>query len=104
MSLLDNILACYSWQGVALIGVLLLLFMVQLYYYVIVYGRISRYRMMRRKRRASQPPVSIIVVVRGENEHFLTEQLPALLAQQYQLFEVVVVYVGSDLEDRKSVV
>lgn len=98
MSLLDNILACYSWQGVALIGVLLLLFMVQLYYYVIVYGRISRYRMMRRKRRASQPPVSIIVVVRGENEHFLTEQLPALLAQQYQLFEVVVVYVGSDLE------
>lgn len=98
MSLFDNIFAHYSWQGVALLGVLVLLFLVQLYYYVIAYGRIARYRMMRRKRRCSQPPVSVVVVVRGEDERFLTEELPALLAQQYSLYEVVVVYVGGDMD------
>ena len=98
MSFFENMLMHYSWQGVALIGVLVLLFLVQFYYYVIAYGRITRYRMMRRKKRCSQPAVSVIVVVRGESERFLVEQLPALLAQQYSLFEIVVVYVGGDMD------
>lgn len=95
----DNILHHYSWQGIALSGVLLLLFFVQLYYYAIAYYRIYRYRLMRRRKKiAENPPISVIVAVRGENEAFLTEELPVLLHQEYDPFEVVVVYVGGDID------
>ncbi|MBR5595662.1 MAG: glycosyltransferase [Alistipes sp.] len=54
---------------------------------------------MRRKRRfVENPPVSVIVAVRGENDRFLTDELPVLLNQQYPHYEVVVVYVGRDME------
>ena len=78
---------------------IVVLFFVQLYYYVIAYYRIFRFRLMRRKRRhVENPPVSVIVAVRGENERFLTEELPVLLNQQYAHYEVVVVYIGGDME------
>ena len=99
MQFFDNILNHYSWHGTALICVVLLLFIVQFYYYAIRYDRISRFRLLRRKAlREPNPPISVIVVVRGENEVFLTEELPALLAQEYSHYEVVVVYVGGDVD------
>ncbi len=99
MHLLNNMLSHYSWQGLTLIGVLLILFFVQMYYYSIAYGRIRRFRLMRtHKRRCENPAVSVIVVVRGENELFLTVDLPSLLSQHYNLYEVVVVYVGGDID------
>ena len=99
MQFFDEILQHYTWAGIALISVILVLFFVQLYYYVIAYYRIYRFRLMRRKRRNDeQPPVSVIVAVRGESESFLVEQLPALLNQQYAHYEVVVVYIGGDME------
>lgn len=95
----DTILEHYAWQGLALLGVLVLLFFVQLYYYVIAYNRIYRFRLMRRRKKVvSTPPISVIVAVRGENEAFLTDELPALLNQQYDHFEVVVVYIGGDMD------
>lgn len=99
MQFFDKILQHYTWAGIALISVIVVLFFVQLYYYVIAYYRIYRFRLMRRKRRnEEQPPVSVIVAVRGESESFLVEQLPALLNQQYAHYEVVVVYIGGDME------
>lgn len=99
MQFFDEILQHYTWAGIALISVIVVLFFVQLYYYVIAYYRIYRFRLMRRKRRnEEQPPVSVIVAVRGESESFLVEQLPALLNQQYAHYEVVVVYIGGDME------
>lgn len=99
MQFFDEILQHYTWAGIALISVILVLFFVQLYYYIIAYYRICRFRLMRRKRRnEEQPPVSVIVAVRGESESFLVEQLPALLNQQYAHYEVVVVYIGGDME------
>ncbi len=99
MHFLDNILEHYTWQGTALIGVILLLFIVQFYYYAIRYNRISRFRLMRQKSRTNDPvPISVIVVVRGENEQFLTDECPALLAQEYSYYEVIVVYVGGDID------
>ena len=72
-------------------GVILVLFFVQLYYYLIAYYRIYRFRLMRRKRRfVENPPVSVIVAVRGENERFLTDELPVLLNQQYDHYEDMV--------------
>jgi cellulose synthase/poly-beta-1,6-N-acetylglucosamine synthase-like glycosyltransferase len=97
--LFNEILQHYTWAGVALMGVILVLFFVQLYYYLIAYYRIYRFRLMRRKRRRLEnPPVSVIVAVRGENERFLTDELPVLLNQQYPHYEVVVVYIGGDVE------
>lgn len=99
MLFIHNILDFYSWQGVALIAILLILFLVQFYYYAIAYRRIYRYRLMRtHKAFRKDPPVSVIVVARGENEDFLFKELPSLLAQDYPLYEVVVVYVGGDME------
>lgn len=99
MQIFDEILQHYTWAGIALISVIVVLFFVQLYYYVIAYYRVYRFRLMRRKRRNEEhPPVSVIVAVRGESESFLVEQLPALLNQQYAHYEVVVVYIGGDME------
>lgn len=95
----DTILEHYQWQGVALVGVLILLFFVQIFYYAIVYNRIYRFRLMRRRRKIlDTPPISVIVAVRGENESFMTDELPVLLQQEYDHFEVVVVYIGGDME------
>ena len=99
MHFFNDILNHYSWQGAALIGVIIMLFMVQFYYYAIRYNRIPRFRLLRRKKiTIDNPPISIIVVVRGENEYFLTDECMALLSQKYEHFEVVVVYVGGDLD------
>lgn len=99
MHFFTEILEHYTWAGIALMAAILVLFFVQLYYYLIVYYRIYRFRLMRRKRRfVENPPVSVIVAVRGENDRFLTDELPVLLNQQYPHYEVVVVYVGRDME------
>ena len=99
IQIFNEILQHYTWAGVALMGVIVVLFFVQLYYYLIAYYRIYRFRLMRRKRRfVENPPVSVIVAVRGEDERFLTDELPVLLNQQYPHYEVVVVYIGGDME------
>ena len=99
VQIFNEILQHYTWAGIALMAVVVVLFFVQLYYYAIAYYRVYRFRLMRRKRiNNPNPPVSVIVAVRGENEHFLTDELPVLLNQQYEHYEVVVVYIGGDME------
>ena len=94
-----QILDAYTWQGLALLAVVVLLFFVQIYYYGIAYYRIYRFRLMRRRKKiCDAPPISVIVALRGEDERFLTEELPVLLHQQYDHYEVVVVYIGNDAE------
>ena len=64
----DHIMSHYGWQGVALGGVILVLFFEQLYYYLILYRRISSYRNSRRKMRLeSEPPISIVVPIFSED-------------------------------------
>lgn len=80
-------------------AVVVILFMTQLYYYLIAYYRIYRFRLMRRRTKLNEnPPISVIVALRGESERFLTTELPALLQQQYNYYEIVVVYIGGDME------
>ena len=94
----DHIISHYGWQGLALAGVILVLFCVQLYYYLVVYRRISTYRNSRRKKHLEQePPISIVVPIFSEDYNYLDERLPMLFQQEYEAtFEVVLVYVGSD--------
>ncbi len=98
MTFFNDILAHYGWQGIALVSLVVVLFFVQIYYYGIAYNRIFSYRLMRRKRSCENPPVSVIVVVRGEIESFIQSELPALLAQEYHTFEIVVIYIGNDID------
>jgi len=96
---INQIIDCYTYEGLALVAVIVVLFAVQIYYYGIAYYRVYRFRLTQHKRQIDQkPPISVIVALRGENERFLSEELPALLNQQYQHFEVVVVYIGSDMD------
>ena len=97
MEFLTNIFEHYSWQGIALVFLAVTLFAIQIYYYAVVYNRIISFRLMReREKRRENPAISIIVPMRGENERFLVDELPALLHQEYDHYEVVVVYIGSD--------
>lgn len=97
MEFLTNIFEHHSWQGIALVFLAVTLFAIQIYYYAVVYNRIISFRLMReRERRRENPAISIIVPMRGESERFLVDELPALLHQEYDHYEVVVVYIGSD--------
>ena len=97
MEFLTNIFEHYSWQGIALVFLAVTLFAIQIYYYTVVYNRIISFRLMReREKRRENPAISIIVPMRGESERFLVDELPALLHQEYDHYEVVVVYIGSD--------
>ncbi|MEE1098685.1 MAG: glycosyltransferase [Alistipes sp.] len=97
MSFFDNILLHYGWEGVALLGVTLLMLFVQLYYYIFVYGSIPSYKATRRQARLEkEPPVSIVIAMFSEDYDFVERRLPLFLAQEYSEYEVVVVYVGSD--------
>lgn len=97
MEFLTNIFEHYSWQGIALVFLAVTLFAIQIYYYAVVYNHIISFRLMReREKRRENPAISIIVPMRGESERFLVDELPALLHQEYDHYEVVVVYIGSD--------
>ena len=95
----NDILQHYSWQGLSLIFLAVTLFFTQLYYYAIAHSRIIRFRLLReRPKRREAPPISVIVPLRGESERFLVDELPVLLHQEYHTYEVVVVYIGGDVD------
>ena len=97
MEFITNIFEHYSWQGITLVLLTVTLFTIQVYYYAIAYNRIIGFRLMReREKRRENPAISVIVPMRGESERFLVDELPALLHQEYDHYEVVVVYIGSD--------
>lgn len=97
MTLWEDFVARYGWQGAALAAVLLILWCVQSYYYLVAYGRIPGYRNNRRRTIAeAEPPLSVIVPMFAEDALFVEERLPLMLAQEYADFEVVIVYVGRD--------
>ena len=97
MQIFNDILQHYSWQGITLVLLTVTLFAVQIYYYAIAHNRIIRFRLLReREKRRDNPSISVIVPMRGESERFLIDELPALLHQEYDNYEVVVVYIGGD--------
>ena len=99
MHFFNQILEHYTWPGVLLLVILVALFAVQFYYYAIAYRRIHRFRLMNQKDKYCENPyMSVIVAVRGEDERFLSDQLPALLSQNYGVYEIIVVYIGRDID------
>ena len=67
MTLWENVLAHYGWQGAALAAVLVVLLCVQLWYYLFAYGRIPGYKNSRRRQvlDAEPPPLRNFVLPGG---------------------------------------
>lgn len=96
MSFFEQICAAYGWQGVALMVILVALLAVQIYFYSVRYRRVPRYSNNSLPERLStEPPVSVIIVTQ-EDIDFLEERLPIYLTQDYENYEVVLVYVGNN--------
>ena len=96
MSFFDQIYAAYGWLGITLMVLILALLIVQIYYYSIRYRRVPRYTNNSLPERLTQePPVSVVMVTQ-EDVEFLEERLPIYLTQDYENYEVVLVYVGNN--------
>ena len=96
MSFFDQIYAAYGWQGITLMVLIVALLIVQIYYYSIRYRRVPRYTNNSLPERLTQePPVSVVMVTQEDIE-FLEERLPIYLTQDYENYEVVLVYVGNN--------
>ena len=96
MNLFEQICAAYGWQGIALMAVIVALLAVQIYYYSVRYRRVPRYsNNSLPERLTEEPPVSVVIVTQ-EDADFLEERLPIYLTQDYENYEVVLVYVGNN--------
>ena len=86
----------YGNLGIALGGAIIALFIIQISLQLGIYGRIASFRLMSRKQiRESEPPISVVVPLFAEDSDYLDTSLTALLTQNYNAFEVVLVYVGN---------
>ncbi len=92
-----------------LLGVLLLLFVAQVYWYARYMAAVAR-RIRRDRKKASSkqpepsdlPGVSVVLCAHNESEN-LSQYLQALLTQDYPLYEVIVVDDGSE-DDTRAVI
>ena len=96
LDILNFIIDAYGWAGIALTVLTIALFCSQMYRYGI-YAGIPKYRLATRKKiRDNEPPISVIITLFSENADYLDSGLIELLQQDYERYEVVVVYVGND--------
>lgn len=96
MDFFEQICAAYGWQGIALMAVIVALLAVQIYFYSVRYRRVPRYsNNSLPERLTEEPPVSVVIVTQ-EDADFLEKRLPIYLTQDYENYEVVLVYVGNN--------
>lgn len=97
----DNFIAETGVWGLVLLGGVLLLFFVQLWYYSVRYGAALRRNPARKKKskgeeeKASEP-ISFVTAIYDPNYYYIEDTLPRILAQDYPLFEVVLVDLSGD--------
>ncbi|MDR2883052.1 MAG: glycosyltransferase [Alistipes sp.] len=88
----------YGTLGLGLMGALIVLFAIQMRYYLGLFRRLPSFRIGgRRDSRDGAGSISVVVVM-GDDYLWVENSLPALLAQDYEPFEVIVVYVGNNGE------
>ena len=83
----------------ALVGVLSILWLIQLYYILFVYGKLAVYKVKSYADTENKPPVSIIICAHNEQEN-IKNFLPTILEQDYPEFEVILVDDCSDDDSR----
>lgn len=102
--MLETITSYCGTADLALAFVVLILFFIQFRYYAVRY----RYLLRARRKNAgksggvSPEPVSLLTVVVETNYSYLEETLPNILAQEHDLFEVVLVDLTDDVDFSES--
>ena len=90
-------LMAYGEIGIALGGIILVLFIVQISLHLGISGRIASFRLMERKQiRDKEPGVSVVIPLFAEDSSYLDSTLVNLLTQDCEEFEIVIVYVGNN--------
>ncbi|MBP3943105.1 glycosyltransferase [Sphingobacteriaceae bacterium WQ 2009] len=72
------------------LGILGLLFLIQLYYILFVYGKLSAYKVTEHSSVTDYPPISVIICGKNEQDN-ITQFLPKILNQEYPNYEVIFV-------------
>lgn len=105
MQYLDWILSRYGLEGILLATAFIILFVMQVWRYAwlckrtagtLLPPRADRHYAERPHNTDGMPAVSVVVPLFTADPLFLEEGLMRLLAQEYEYYEVVVVYVGRD--------
>lgn len=86
----------YPLASLVGLGLLVVLWIVQIVYHIATYWRISTYRNPKPSAEAKEMGVSVIVPLFDADFGFLNERLPKLLAQKLKNYEVVLVNVTGD--------
>ena len=88
----------YGAFGIALIAIMLALFGVQIYYYLRIYASLPKYKNdIKPQTGPSSPGISVIVPME-DDFLYIDETLPLMLTQNYDNYEVVIVYLGNNQE------
>jgi hypothetical protein len=91
----DTALEMYGPLGLGLMAGLIVLFIIQMHYYLGLFRRLPSFKIRGREdARGGSSSISVVVVM-GDDYPWVENNLPALLNQDYDLFEVIVVYVGT---------
>ena len=89
----------YGFTGLGLMAALVVLLVIQMRYYLGLFRRLPSFKIKSQKNARSGQSGSIsVVMVMGDDYLWIENTLPSLLGQDYELFEVIVVYVGSNTE------
>jgi glycosyltransferase involved in cell wall biosynthesis len=93
----------YGHLGLGLVAVLIVLFIIQMRYYLGVFGRLPSFKIASQEDvRARSSSISVILVM-GDDYLWVDNTLPLLLKQDYEFFEVIVVYVGNNNEFAETI-
>lgn len=92
----------YGAWGLALMLLILILFGVQMYYYLGLFRRLPSFKISSQKDVEGRPNGISVVLVMGDDYLYVQNTLPLLLRQDYELYEVIVVYVGNNNDFAES--
>jgi hypothetical protein len=92
----------YGMWGLGLMLLILVLFGIQLHYYLGLFRRLPSFKIAGRENVEGRDEGISVVLVLGDNEFYIENTMPLLLRQDYELYEVVAVYVGNNNDFAES--
>ncbi len=90
--------SAYGPFGIALVAILLILLAVQIRYYAGIFSLIPKYKNDLRPQTGPQHPGISVIVPMEDDFLYIDETLPLMLSQDYDDYEVVIVYLGANEE------
>ena len=99
----NDAMEMYGPLGLGLMAALVVLFAIQMRYYLGIFRRLPGYKIASQENsRAHSGSISVVLVM-GDDYLWIDNTLPLLLGQDYELFEVIVVYVGNNNEFAETI-